>query len=143
MKTVARPELRERVAAFADKLAAGPEAIPLTEFAALFGAGDEVLAHVATRGDLRFRGDVFSNDGPEMVLPAGSVELEIPSLLRGTWEASPGGFALRFGHADFTLRACAKVAVFRKCFDLREIRASASEMVLDFGNALADRRYTF
>lgn len=143
MKTVGRPELKEPVAAFADKLAAGPESIPLAEFAALFGAGDDVLAQVATRGDLRFRGDVFSNDGPELTVPAGSVELEIPSLLRGTWEASSGGFALRFGHADFTLRACAKVAVFRKCFDLREMRASASDMVLDFGNALADRRYTF
>ena len=42
-----------------------------------------------------------------------------------------------------TYHACARVAVFRKCFDLREIRASASEMVLDFGNVLADRRYTF
>jgi hypothetical protein len=41
------------------------------------------------------------------------------------------------------VRACLQVAIFRKCFDLREIRATESDLALDFGGPPADRRYTF
>lgn len=143
MKEAARPELREPVLAFLAKLREPREEIPLTDLAALFGAGDEVLARVAGRGNLVFRGDTFSNDGPELVMPAGRVELEIPILVRGRWVAEPDRFTLSFPLADFTVRACARVAFVRKCFDLREIRATSSDLTLDFGAALADRRYTF
>lgn len=143
MKSSSRPELRAPVAAFAARLAAGADAVPLADLAALFGADAALLDRVAVRGNLRLRGDVFSNDGPELVVPAGRIELEIPSLIRGTWRASPGAFALAFPHPEFSLRACAHVAVFRKCFDLRELRATADDLELDFGGSLADRRYTF
>ena len=105
MKTSPRPELRQPVLALAAKLAEAPEAVPLTDLAALFGADEAVLARVRSRGDIRFRGDVFSNDGPDLCVPAGKVELEIPSLLRGNWSAGEGGFRLTFPMADFTVRA--------------------------------------
>ena len=143
VKTAHRPELKERAHAFAAKLNKGRDAIPLADFAALFGADDALLERVATRGDIKFKPESFSNDGPELVVPAGSVELEISSLLRGTWSAAPGGFTLTFPHKDFTIRACASVAIVRKCFDLREIRATPDAIELDFGSTLADRRYTF
>ena len=143
MKEAARPELKEPVLAFLAKLLEPRDEIPLTDLAALFGAGDEVLERVAPRGNLAFKGDTFSNDGPELVVPAGRVELEIPVLVRGRWAAEPGAFTLSFPLADFTVRACARVAFVRKCFDLREIRATESELTLDFGAPLADRRYTF
>ena len=76
-------------------------------------------------------------------VPAGKAELEISDLLKGTWSADASGFVLRFPSRDFTVRACLQIAFFRKCFELREIRATASEIALDFGNAVADRRYTF
>lgn len=144
MKTSERPELKRPVQAFAGRLAAGEREIPLADLAALFGADEGLLATVRRRGDLVFRDDGnFSNDGPDMAVPAGRVELEIPSLVRGTWECGPGSFRLVFPMAEFTLRACVTVAIVRKCFDLREMRASASDLVLDFGSQLADRRYTF
>lgn len=139
----ARPELREAVQALHGKLLMSPARIPLADVAALFGAGPEVLERVRSRGDLVLKGDAFSNDGPELVVPAGKVELEISDLLKGTWSADASGFALRFPYRDFTVRACLQVAFFRKCFELREIRATASDIALDFGNAVADRRYTF
>ncbi len=143
MKEAARPELKEPVLAFLAQLLEPRDTIPLTDLAALFGAGDDVLERVATRGHLVLKGDTFSNDGPELVVPAGRVELEIPILVRGRWAAEPGGFTLSFPLADFTVRACARIAFVRKCFDLREIRATRSDLALDFGAALADRRYTF
>ena len=143
MKTSERPELKAAVAAFAARLREGPERIPLTELAALFGAPPEVMDRVASRGDVVFLGEVFSNDGPELVASAGKVELEIPSLMRGTYAVSDEGFRLTFPSAEFSLRACATVAIIRKCFELKEMRATASDLVLDFGSSLADRRYTF
>ena len=143
MKTQPRPELREPVTAFAERLRGQPDKIPLTELATLFGAPQEVMGRVASRGDIVFRGDVFSNDGPELVARAGKVELEIPSLMRGTYEVSDEGFRMTFPSAEFSLRACVTVAIIRKCFNLKEMRATASELVLDFGSAIADRRYTF
>jgi len=143
MKTIPRPELREPVQAFARLLAEGRERIPLASFAALFGAEEELLAPVRKRGDLVFAGDRFSNDGPDLAVKAGRVEIEIPSLIQGRWSAFPEGFALAFPLPDFGVRACAQVAFLRKCFDLKEIRATATEIVLDFGGGLADRRYTF
>lgn len=143
MKTSERPELREPVLAFASRLARGQRRIPLADLAALFGAEGGVLAQVGRRGDLVFTDAAFSNDGPELTVPAGRVEIEIPSLVRGTWEGGPDSFRLSFPMAEFAIRACATVAILRKCFDLRELRASARDLVLDFGNALADRRYTF
>jgi hypothetical protein len=143
MKTSHRPELQGPVTRFWTRLREARGPIPLTELAALFGAGPEVLDRVARRGDLVFRGEVFTNDGPELVIPAGQVEVEIPSLLRGTWTADDTGFALEFPSADYTLRACAQIAFFRKTFDLKAMRATASDLVLDFGGSMADRRYTF
>lgn len=143
MAEAPRPELREPVLALLAKLREGRREIPLEDLAALFGAGEEVLALVRPRGNLVFRGDTFSNDGPELVVPAGRAELEIPNLLRGTWTAGPEGFTLRFPTADFTVRACVRIAVFRKCFDLREIRATTRDLALDFGGGPADRRFAF
>jgi hypothetical protein len=143
LKEAARPELKEPVLGFLAKLREQRDEIPLTDLAGLFGADEAVLARVAPRGNLVFSGDGFSNDGPELILPAGRVELEIPVLVRGRWEAGPDGFTLSFPLADFTVRACARVAFVRKCFDLREIRATERDLTLDFGAALADRRYTF
>ena len=143
MKTSARPELREPVHAFAAKLIEGVRTIPLSELASLFGAPAGLLDRVAGRGDLVFREDVFSNAGPELVLAAGAVELELPDLIRGNWTARDGGFDLSFPSADFAPRACAKVAFFRKCFELKEMRATTADLTLDFGNDLANRRYTF
>ena len=142
MKTSARPELKEPVTAFAARLREGPERIPLTELATLFGAPPEVMDRVASRGDIVFRGEIFSNDGPELVARAGKVEIEIPSLMRGTYEVSDEGFRMAFPSAEFSLRACATMAFSRKCFELKEMRATASDLVLDFGSSLADRRYT-
>jgi hypothetical protein len=138
-----RPELREPVLGLHRKLLARPAEIPLADVAALFGAGPEVLDSVRRRGNLVLKGDGFSNDGPELVVPAGKVELEISDLLKGTWAADPKGFVLRFPFRDFTVRACLRIAVFRKCFDLKEIRATTSDIALDFGGPPADRRYTF
>jgi hypothetical protein len=143
MKSSPRPELKAPVLSLAAKLAAAPKAVPLADLAALFGADEAVLARVRTRGDIVFRGDAFSNDGPDLCVPAGKIELEIPSLLRGTWRAEGGGFRLTFPMADFTVRACATIAILRKCFDLREITATPDDLTLDFGGGLADRRYTF
>jgi hypothetical protein len=139
----ARPELGTAVRALHAKLLARPAAVPLADVAALFGAGDEVLALVRPRGNLVLKGDGFSNDGPELVLPAGKVELEIADLLKGTWSANADGFVLRFPFRDFTVRACVRIAFLRKCFDLREIRATAHDIALDFGGPPADRIYTF
>ncbi|MHC4548808.1 MAG: hypothetical protein ACYTEZ_08510 [Planctomycetota bacterium] len=143
MKTSPRPELKDPVLALAAKLQGSPDAIPLTDLARLFGADASVLERVESRGSLVLKGDTFSNDGPELVVPAGQVELEIPILLRGTWAAGPDSFTLTFPSADFTVRACARIAFLRKCFDLREIRATPRDLTLDFGGSLADRRYTF
>lgn len=138
-----RPELREAVSGLHGKLLARPAEIPLADVAALFGAGDEVLDLVRPRGNLVLKGDGFSNDGPELIVPAGKVELEISDLLKGTWSVDEAGFVLRFPFRDFTVRACLQIAFFRKCFDLREIRATANSIDLDFGGPPADRRYTF
>ena len=138
-----RPEVREAVLSLHRRLLGRPEGIPLADVAALFGAGPEVIERVRSRGDLVLKGDAFSNDGPELVVPAGKVELEISDLLKGTWSADDAGFVLRFPYRDFTVRACLQIAFFRKCFELREIRATKSSIELDFGNAVADRRYTF
>jgi len=143
VQTKPRPELKAPVARFHDKLLTHEGTVPLTDLAELFGAGDDVVESVRGRGDIRFQGDVFFNDGPDLVIPAGRIELEIPSLLRGRWTVDDDGFALAFPTAEFAVRACAQIAVFRKCFDLNEIRATAGELVLDFGGSMADRRYTF
>jgi len=143
MKTSKRPELKEPVLAFAAKLNESTGAVPLADLAALFGAPPDVLERVRARGNLVRKGDRFSNDGPDLVVPAGKVELEIPSLLRGTWSAGPDSFTLTFPSKDFTVRACAQIAIVRKCFDLAEVRGSANDIVLDFGGTFADRRYTF
>jgi hypothetical protein len=143
MKSAQRPELGPPVAAFAAKLREGVAEIPLTEMAALFGAPEELLGVVAQRGPIKFKEDRFTNAGPELVLEAGRVELEIPDILRGTWSVDDAGFVLGFPSAEFAPRACGKIAFLRKCFELREMRATASDLVLDFGNDLASRRYTF
>ena len=143
MKASPRPELKAPVLAFLAKLREARDEIPLTDLAGLFGADDAVLERVATRGNLAFSGDTFSNDGPELIVPAGRVELEIPVLVRGRWAVDSGGFTLSFPLADFAVRACARLAFVRKCFDLREIRATEHDLTLDFGATLADRRYTF
>jgi hypothetical protein len=143
MKTSPRPELREPVAAFAARLEGGERAVPLADLAALFGAGGDLLDQVAGRGDIAFTDDSFSNDGPELVLPAGRVELEIPSLIRGKWSGGEGSFTLTFPLSEFAPRACARIAFLRKCFELKELRATPNDMVLDFGSDVADRRYTF
>jgi len=143
MKTSRRPELRAPVHAFAARIAAGDEFVPLRDLAALFGAEEALLSTVAGRGDIRFAGGRFTNDGPELAVPAGSVELEVPNLVRGTYEAAAGSFTLAFPNPEFTLRACAKIAILRKCFDLREMRADESSIEIDFGSAVADRRYEF
>jgi hypothetical protein len=137
-----RPELRQAVLGLHGKLLARPAEIPLADVAALFGAGEEVLALVRPRGNLVLKGDGFSNDGPELVVPAGKVELEIADLLKGTWSADANGFVLRFPFRDFTVRACLQIAFFRKCFDLREILATKTDLALDFGGPPADRRYS-
>ena len=41
------------------------------------------------------------------------------------------------------LRACAKIAILRKCFDLEEMRADEGSIEIDFGSDVADRRYEF
>jgi len=143
MQTQPRPELREPVLAFAARLHHGDREIPLTEMAALFGAPADLLDQVRARGDLVFKDEVFSNDGPELSVPAGKVELEIPSLIRGNWTSDAAGFALTFPLAEFAPRACAKIAFFRKCFELRELRTTQSDITLDFGNDMANRCYTF
>ncbi|MEM8882648.1 MAG: hypothetical protein AAGD14_01100 [Planctomycetota bacterium] len=143
MKSSRRDELREPVHAFAARLASGEPTIPLQDLAAMFGAQGAVLAQVAKRGDIRLNEGKFVNDGPDLVLQAGSVELEIPNLMRGTYTSDGPAFSLRFPNPEFSLRACAKIAVLRKCFDLFEVRADAGFIELDFGNGLADRRYEF
>ena len=143
MKTSARPELRGPVREFAAKLAAGETEIPLADLAALFGADEALLASVRTRGAIVFKGNTFSNDGPELVVSSGKVELEIPSLVHGTFESGSDSFALVFPLPEFSLRACATVVFLRKCFELKEMRATAEDLVLDFGSSVADRRYTF
>jgi len=143
MKSSPRPELQEPLLAFTERLHARAETIPLTVLASLFGAPDDALEHIATRGDIQFRGEIFSNDGPDLVVSAGRIDLEIPSLMRGQVELVPGGFLLSFPLEEFSLKACMTVAIIRKCFVLKEMRASPDDMVLDFGNMLADRRYTF
>jgi len=139
----ARPELKAPVLAFLARLERGDERIPLAELAALFGAPPELLGRVAKRGDILFREGGFSNDGPELLVEAGRVELEIPSLLKGRHHAGNGTFLLEFPVAEFAPRACVSVAFFRKCFELRQMRGGAGELVLDFGSAVADRRFTF
>ena len=143
MNSQSRPELKHPVADFAAKLAAGTRTIPLTELAQLFGAGGDLLTTVASRGDLVFTDASFSNDGPDLVVPAGRVELEIPMIVKGTWISSPGGFTLTFPSSEFAPRACAQVMIIRKCFDLKEMRATPEDLTLDFGNEIANRRYTF
>ena len=71
------------------------------------------------------------------------MELEIPMLIRGEWTSDTSGFVLRFPMAEFAPRACASIAFFRKCFELRELRATDHDLNLDFGNDMADRCYTF
>jgi len=143
MKTSTRPELREPVLAFTRRLQKGDEFIPLAELAALFGAGDALQARAGERGDIRFFDGRFTNDGPELVVPAGAVELEIPNLLRGRYTTGADSFALTFPSAEFTLRACIKIAILRKCFDLRQMRADGDSIELDFGSDIANRRYEF
>ena len=143
MKTSERPELKEPVDRFAARLREGVKRIPLVDLAELFGAPADVSARIGARGDIVFKEGIFTNDGPELVLAAGRVDLEIPSLMRGECSVDADGFALRFPQAEFTLRAYATVAILRKCFELKEMRATSSQLVLDFGNMLADRCYTF
>ena len=143
MKSSPRPELQKPLAAFTERLHAGAETIPLAELASLFGAPDDALERIATRGEIRFRDGTFSNDGPDLVVKAGRIELEIPSLIRGQVELVPGGFKLAFPLGEFSMKACMTVAIIRKCFVLKEMRASPNDLVLDFGNPLANRRYTF
>ena len=143
MKSSSRPDLKEPLLAFTERLHAGAEAIPLRDLAGLFGAPDDALDRIATRGEIQIRGETFSNDGPDLVVMAGRIELEIPSLMRGKVQLFPGGFKLEFPLGEFSLKACMTVAIIRKCFVLKEMRASPDDLVLDFGNALADRRYTF
>ena len=143
MKSSPRPDLKEPLAEFSKHLHDGADSVPLADLASLFGASGDALAEIATRGQIRLGDGKFSNDGPDLVVAAGRVELEIPSLMRGQFDLSPGGFALRFPLEEFSLKACMTVAIIRKCFVLKEMRASAEDLVLDFGNALADRRYTF
>ena len=81
--------------------------------------------------------------GPDLVIPAGAVELEIPNLMRGRYVAGADSFTLSFPSAEFTLRACIKIAILRKCFDLKEMRADAHSLEIDFGNEIANRRYEF
>jgi len=143
VKTSERPELRETVLAFAARLIAGDKTIPLADLAALFGADESDRARVATRGDLVLANGRITNDGPELVVEAGRIELEIPSLLRGDVTSDDEGFRLVFPLGEFSVRACVTIAILRKCFELKELRATCSDLVLDFGNDLADRRYTF
>ena len=95
------------------------------------------------QGDISLKGTTFTNDGPEIVVPVGMVELEVPMILRGQWVASNGGFELSFPMAEFAPRACAQIAILRKCFELKELRASANQLELDFDNEMVDRRFTF
>ena len=143
MKTQQRPELKERVLAFARRLQAAEEFIPIADLAALFGADDSLRAKAAERGDIRFVDGRFTNDGPELVIPAAAVELEIPNLIRGRFVSDGDAFTLTFPSAEFTLRACVRIAILRKCFDLREMRADATSLEIDFGNEIANRRYEF
>ena len=129
--------------AFAQRLRAGDEFIPLAELAALFGGDDELQQRAATRGDIRFFDGKFINDGPELIVKAGVVELEIPNLVRGTYETGADTFRLSFPNAEFTLRACVKIAILRKCFDLQQMRADSTSLELDFGSEIASRRYEF
>ncbi len=143
MQTDHRPELAIPVRTFAQHLAEGVERIPMVDLAALFGAQPDVLAAVARRGDIELSDGTFTNDGPELVIPAGRAEIEVPSLLRGNYTSEEGGFSLAFPQAEFTLRACVTLLMFRKCFDLKAMRATSNDMVLDFGGGPADRRLTF
>ncbi|MCZ6574494.1 MAG: hypothetical protein ACE10D_03890 [Planctomycetota bacterium] len=143
VETAHRPELATPVRAFAQHLARGVDRIPMVDLAALFGAQPDVLEAIARRGDIELSDGTFTNDGPELVIPAGRVEIEVPSLLRGTYSSEDGGFSLAFPQPDFTLRACVTLLVFRKCFDLQAMRATSTDMVLDFGGGPADRRFTF
>ncbi|MGH7163477.1 MAG: hypothetical protein ACREID_08325, partial [Planctomycetota bacterium] len=52
-------------------------------------------------------------------------------------------FKLAFPDEELAPRACATIAFFRKCFTLRELRATESGLELDFGSPVADRRYSF
>lgn len=124
-------------------LRAGAARVPLTQVAALFGATGEALERARARGDLVLEGARFSNSGPAFAAPAGRVEIEIPDLLRGRWAADERGWWLTFDGPDFCPQACAQLAFFRKCFDLREIRATDRDLTLDFGSVVADRRFEF
>ena len=146
MESKPRPELKEPVLAFARRLAQleGDEGtIPLADLADLFGAEPALRAQVEARGDIRFRPGTFSNDGPDLAIAAGRVELEIPSLMHGTWRCGPDAFSLEFPNPEYSLSACARLGFLRKCFALKALRADAGSLTLEFGNALADRRYTF
>lgn len=143
MRTDRRPELRAPAEALGRLLHAGAARVPLTQVAALFGAAGEALERARTRGDLVLEGARFSNSGPAFTAPAGRVEVEVPDLLRGRWTVDASGWSLTFDVPDFCPRACAQIAFFRKCFDLREIRATDRDLTLDFGSDLADRRFEF
>lgn len=143
MKTSERAELRGPVCAFIDRLSGGAESVPLQDLASLFGAEGDLLNQVAQRGDIRFVDGKFSNDGPDLSVPAGRVELEVPNLLRGRYQSTADGFTLSFPSPEFSLRACAKISILRKCFELRELRAARDSLEIDFGNPIADRRYEF
>ena len=55
MKTAHRPALREPVRSFIAKLNERRDEIPLAEFAALFGAGEDVIEKVRPRGAIVFK----------------------------------------------------------------------------------------
>jgi hypothetical protein len=143
VRTARRPELRAPAEALGRLLRGGATRVPLAQLAALFGATGEALDRARARGDLVLDGGRFSNSGPAFTAPAGSVEIEIPDLLRGRWAADERGWSLAFDGPDFCPRACAQIAFFRKCFDLRQIRATQGDLTLDFGSDLADRRFEF
>jgi hypothetical protein len=143
VRTTARPELRQPVAAFAAKLAGGVRSIPLAELAQLFGVSGAVLDEVRRRGDIKLTDDTMVNDGPDLVVPAGMVEVEIPMIVRGSYRVEPDGFVVNFPSADFAPRACVQIAILRKCFELKEMRATARDLTLDFANEMVDQRYTW
>ena len=143
MTTESRPELKQPVVDFLAKLASGADALPLADLALLFGARGGFLDQVKARGDIVLKDGTFSNDGPEITLPAGQVEVELPMLVRGNWSLGNDGIALTFPMAEFAPRACIQIAILRKCFELKGMRATPTELVLDFGNEMIDRRYTF
>jgi len=143
VKSAHEPRLRAPVESFLARLRAGAATLPMADLAALFGAEGELMEKARARGDLAIQDGRFRNGGEQIVAPAGRVEIEIPDLLRGTVEVAADGFVLAFPQADFAPRACAQIAFFRKCFELRAIRVSPGEMVLDFGGGPADRRFTF